>query len=111
MNAAERLVHRDALPRQLVLSYVYAKKQVAMGLMVFAVMLSALGTIYTTETARLWQAAYQKNSVEQHHLQIERSQLLLERSAKMVPGRVARLAEDHLDMVLPSHQSLIIIHE
>jgi cell division protein FtsL len=111
MNAAGRLVHRGLLSRHLVLTHLLSRQQIAILSLVFAVMLSALCTIYVTQGTRILNANYQHNLVEQEHLHVERSQLLLERSTWMMPARIQQIAENKLGMVIPDHKSVVIIHE
>lgn len=111
MNAADRLVHRKVFTHYFFSTTVFSKKQLSMVLMVFAVMLSALGTIYATQTTRTWQAAYQRNVAEEQRLQVEHSQLLLERSAWMAPTRIASLAANRLGMMAASPEATVIVRE
>ncbi len=111
MNAAARLVHQRAMARYLVFSHLLTRRQVLLWSLMFAVLLSALGVIYVTHTARVLHATYQHQLTEQAHLQVQQGQLLLERSTWMVQSRVQQVAEQQLGMVLPNHQSVVIIRE
>ncbi|OGT56574.1 MAG: cell division protein FtsL [Gammaproteobacteria bacterium RIFCSPHIGHO2_12_FULL_42_10] len=111
MNAAERFVHQGFFVNPFVSTHFFSWKQLTMGCAIFAVMLTAFGAIYATETARVWQAAATHNIVEEHRLQIERSQLLLERSVWMAPARIESIAENQLGMIVPTHQSTVIVRE
>jgi cell division protein FtsL len=111
MNAAGRLVHRGILSRHLVLTHFLSRQQFGTLLLGLAVMLSALSTIYVTQVTRTLHASYQHNLLEQDHLQVERGQLLLERSTWMMQSRIQQVAENKLGMVVPDHNSVVIIHE
>ena len=111
MNAAGRLVYKRTLPHHMIAVNICSKKYSGIILMIFMIMLSALGAIYTTDMARTWQATYQHNLTEQHRLHVERSQLLLERSAWMSPTRIATLAERHFEMITPPSQAMVIVYE
>lgn len=111
MNAAARLVHKNVLSRQLVAVHFITREQMVMMAMVLAVLLSALSMIYVTHLSRILHAGYQHNKVTQERLQVERGQLLLERSTWMIQSRIEQIAENKLGMVIPDHKSIIIVHE
>jgi cell division protein FtsL len=111
MNAAARLVHQNVLSRHLVLTHLLTRRQIAVLILALMILLSALSIIYVTHTARVLHAAYQHQLVQQTQIQIEHSQLLLERSTWMVQGRIQHLAEQKLGMVTPSNQSVVVVHE
>ncbi|HLB42585.1 MAG TPA: cell division protein FtsL [Gammaproteobacteria bacterium] len=111
MNAAARLVHQRALTRHLVFTHLLSRRQIILLCLVFAVLLSALGMIYVTYTTRILHANYQRNVIEQRQLQLRQSQLLLERSTWMAQARIQQFAEQQLGMIVPDHQSAVIIRE
>lgn len=111
MNAAARLVHRGVLTRHLVFTHFLSRKQLTSVVLAFAVIMSALCTIYVTQATRILHANYQHNLVEQDHLHVERSQLLLERSTWMMQARIQQIAESKLGMIIPDNKSVVIIHE
>ena len=111
MNAAARLVHQNVLSRHLVLTYLLSRQQIGVALLALMVLMSALGMIYMTHVTRLMQATYQHYLVDQDRLHVEQGQLLLERSTLMMQSRIQQVAETQLDMVLPNHQSVVIIRE
>lgn len=111
MNAAARLVHQSVLSRHLVLSHLLTKRQFIVGLLAFAVLLSALSIIYVTHTTRVLYANYQQHLLEKNRLQVMRGQLLLERSTWMMQARTQQLAENKLGMVIPDNKTVVIIRE
>lgn len=111
MNAAGRLVHQGALSRHMIMSHIFTRSQVMLALLMLAVLLSALSTIYVTHVSRLLHATYQHNLNEQDRLHVQRGQLLLERSAWMMQSRIQKIAEQKLGMMIPDHKSVVIIHE
>ena len=111
MNAAARLVHQSAISRQMLLTHLLSKRQMATSALTLAVILSALSIVYVTNVSRVLHAAYQRNLVEQDQLHVERSQLLLERGAGMVQARTQQIAEKQLDMVVPDHKAIVIVRE
>lgn len=111
MNAAARLVHQSVLSRHLIRAQFLSKETVGVAILALAVLLSALGIIYVTHVTRILHATYQRNLTEQERLQVERGQLLLERSTLMMQARVQQVAEDKLGMVIPAYKSMVVIHE
>lgn len=111
MNAAGRLVHQGVLSRHLVLTHLLSKKQIAMMVVALSVLLSALSVIYVTHLTREMHAAYQHSLVEQDRLHVQHGQLLLERSTWMMQAHIQQVAESKLDMMVPDHKSVVIIHE
>lgn len=111
MNAAGRLVHQHALTRHLIQVTFLSRQQLTVLVLVLAVLLSALSTIYVTHTNRVLQANYQHRLVEQGRLQVARGQLLLERSTWLMQARIQQIAENKLGMMLPDHKSSVIIRE
>lgn len=111
MNAAARLVHQNALAKQLVLIHLLTRKQLAVLILAISVIFSALSVIYVTHTNRVLHAEYQHSLAEKNHLYVERGQLLLERGTWMMQARIQKLAEDKLGMVMPDHKSVVIVKE
>lgn len=111
MNAAARLVHQNAVVRHLVLVHLLTRKQITMVMLAVAVVMSALAVIYVTHNSRVIYAAYQHQLAEKNHLAVERGQLLLERGTWMMEARIQKLAESKLGMVLPDHNSVVIVRE
>ena len=109
MNAAARLVHQSVLSRHLLLTQLLSRRQVALLMLTLGVVLSALSIVYVTNVSRGLHAALQHNRMEQDHLHVLRSQLLLERGAWMMQARVEQVAEKQLGMVVPDHKSVVIV--
>lgn len=111
MNAAARFVQHSSLSQQLVYFHLLSKRQLIVSLLILGVVFSGLGIIYFTHFQRLLYANYQQLLLEKNRLQIEQSQLLLERSTWMVQSRIQTIAETQLDMIIPEAKSIIIVHE
>ncbi len=60
---------------------------------------------------RVLHATYQRTITEQDHLQVQRSQLLLERSTWMIQARIEQIAANKLGMIVPHHKSVVMIHK
>ncbi|MBX3709329.1 MAG: cell division protein FtsL [Gammaproteobacteria bacterium] len=111
MNAAARLVHQGVLSRHLLLTHLLNRRQIVVVALVLAVLLSALSIIYVTHITRIMHAAYQRNIAEQHHLHEQKGRLLLELSTWMMQARIQQIAENKLGMIVPDHQSVMVVHE
>lgn len=111
MNAAARLVHQGVISRHLVFTYFLTRQQIVFTILAAAILLSGLSVIYVTHLTREINAAYQQNVVHQNRLQIERSQLLLERSTWMMQARIQQAAEKNLGMMVPDQKSVVVIQE
>lgn len=111
MNAAGRLVHQGALTRYLLVSHLLTRKQFMLMLLVIALLISALNVIYVSHATRILHASLQRRLVEHETLQVQRGQLLLERSTWMMQARIQTFAENKLEMVIPHHESIVMIRE
>lgn len=111
MNAAGRLVHQGTLSRHLVFVQLLSRQQLFMLTLALVVFLSAFSVIYVTHLTREMHATYAQNMTEQDRMHVQRGQLLLERSTWMMQARVQKMAETQLDMIIPNHKSVVIVHE
>lgn len=111
MNAAARLVHQGNFTKHLVMMHLLTRRQLAVLVLAAAVVFSALATIYVTHSTRVIYAAYQHHLAEKNHLFVERGQLLLERGTWMMQARIQKFAESRLGMVMPDHNSVVIVRE
>ena len=110
MNAAARLVHQNVLTRHLVFTYFLTRQQIAAMILALGVLISALSIVYVTHVTRILNANYQHYVIEQDQLQVQRSQLLLERGTLMMQARTQLAAEEKLGMVMPDHKSVVVIN-
>lgn len=111
MNAAARLVHQRVFSSQLVFHQFMTLKQGLLMALTMLMLFSAMSIIYVTNTTRGMYATYQHNIIEQNRLRVQQGQLLLERSSWMIQGRIQSVAESKLDMVIPDHNSVVIVSE
>jgi cell division protein FtsL len=111
MNAAGRLVHQGALTRYLLVSHLLTRKQFMLVLMIVALLISALSVIYVSHATRITHASLQRRLVEHAQLQSQRGQLLLERSTCLMQDRMQKFAENKLNMIVPSHESIVMIRD
>lgn len=111
MNAAGRLVHQNLTIRHLLSIYFLIKQRLFMMILSFLVLTSSISVIYVTHQTRVLHAASQHQIVERNQLQLQRGQLLLERGTWMMQARIQQYAEKKLGMVMPSNQSIVVVHE
>lgn len=78
-------------------------------LLVVAALASAVAVTTTSHLTRVQYARLQQLEREQHQLQTEWGQLLLEESAWSSPARIERLANERLDMRLPGIERVEVI--
>jgi cell division protein FtsL len=111
MNAAARLVHQGVISRHLVVAHMLSRTQIGVVMLGLAVLMSAVSIIYVTHATRLLHASYQHHIAEQDLLRLQRGQLLLERGTMMMQARIQQIAEKKLGMIIPDHNSVVIVHE
>ena len=110
MNAAARLLNQGALSRSWVISVFFARFQFVLFSCVFAILISALGLVYMTNTTRSLNANIQQALVERDHIHVQWGQLLLEKSTLLMQARIQDLAEDKLNMVVPEGKAVVVIN-
>lgn len=81
-----------------------------LALLVAAVLLSALGVIDSRHENRMLFAQLQQLRQRRDQLNIEWGQLLLEQSTWSTHARVEQMATQQLDMQLPAHPQIVVVH-
>src|SRR6185437_15222306 len=99
MNAAARLLNQGALSRGWAVSLLLSRTETSIIMLIMAIVLSALGTIYVTHVSRSLNASLQQSLVERDQMRVQWGQLLLEKSTWMVQARVQHIAEQRLNMM------------
>jgi cell division protein FtsL len=111
MNAAAKLLNQGTLSRHWALAVFFTRAQLILSVFLFMIFMSAFSIIYTTNTARDLHASLYQTRYEYSRLYGQQGQLLLERSTMGMQARVERVAERTLNMIMPSRQSVVMIHE
>lgn len=111
MNAAARLVHQEAITRQLIFVQLITRRQLGLMLLGLMVLFSSMSIIYVTHVSRELHATYEQNVIDRNHMRVERDQLLLERSTWMVQSRIQQIAENKLGMIYPDRKSMVVVSE
>ncbi len=81
------------------------------GLLGFMVFISALGVVYNKHLSRQLFTKLQVIQQEIESLQVEWGQLLLEQGTWASDARVERVAREHLHMMLPEPNEVVVIME
>lgn len=81
------------------------------GLLGFTVFISALGVVYNKHQSRQLFTKLQGLQQEIESLQVEWGQLLLEQGTWASDARVERVAREHLRMMLPEPNEVMVIME
>ncbi len=85
-------------------------KQLALFLLLgFLVLAQSLGVIYIKQTKRSLHSQLQRLYATRDKLQVEWSQLLLEKGTWETEARVERVAREQLGMVVPEKVNVIIL--
>lgn len=111
MNAAARLMHQNVLSRGWVVSVLLSKAQFSFFMLIAATLLSALSVVYVSYSTRTLNATIQQTFSERNRLHMQWSQLLLEKSTWIIQARVQNIAENKLDMIIPTNKSVVIVNE
>ena len=109
MNAAARVLAQGSLFRGGVNTVNWSKQTISVMVLFASVLSSALGVIYVENSERHVFSELQSLQQTSDQLQIERSQLLLERSTWGAPTRVQNIAENRLEMSNPKSDQIKIV--
>lgn len=80
-----------------------------LGLLAVAVLVSALGVVFTKHESRRLFVQLQALSQVRDGLQVEWGQLQLEQSTWATDSRIERVARSELDMLLPPTGAVVIV--
>lgn len=110
MNAAAKVINQSNLFNGHLADMHMAKSTYLLLVLMVAVLLSALGVIYTTNSYRYTLSQLQQEEQQSHQLQLQWGQLLLEQSSLATPARIEVFAVEKLKMVLPSTKNTLLLH-
>lgn len=111
MNAAAKFIHQETLSRHWVLASFFTRSQLILSLCLFMIFMSAFAIIYITNTTRDLHAGLYQGRSEYSRLYGQQGQLLLEKSTLAMQARVQHLAERGLNMIIPGHESVVMVKE
>ncbi|MGH8320694.1 MAG: cell division protein FtsL [Gammaproteobacteria bacterium] len=81
-----------------------------MALLVVAVFLSALAVIDARHENRMLFAQLQQARQQRDQMNVEWGQLLLEQSTWSTHARIEQMATQKLDMQIPLHPQIVVVH-
>lgn len=110
MNAAAKVINQSNLFHGHLAEMQMSKSAYLLILLMAAVLISALGVIYSTNSYRSTFSQVQQEEQQAHHLQLQWGQLLLEQASLATPARVQELATDKLEMVFPDTKNTFLLH-
>jgi cell division protein FtsL len=109
MNAAAREIHQSNFFSGQLSEMRFSRQLCLQLALLFAVLISAVAVVYTTNLHRLTFSQLQVEEQQGHQLQLQWGQLLLEQASLATPARVEQLASDKLHMLLPTNKQTIIL--
>jgi cell division protein FtsL len=110
MNAAAKVINQGNLFNGQLADMHMSKSIYMLIILLIAVLVSALGVIYTTNSYRSTFSQVQQEEQQTHHLQLQWGQLLLEQSSLATPARVQEFATEKLRMTLPTAKNTYLLH-
>ena len=109
MNAAAREIHQSNFFSGQLTEMRFSRQLCLQLTLLFAVLISAVAVVYTTNLHRLTFSQLQVEEQQGHQLQLQWGQLLLEQASLATPARVELLASEKLHMLLPTNKQTIIL--
>lgn len=110
MNAAARVINQSNLFHGHLADMHMSKSVYMLILLLAAVLISALGVIYSTNSYRSTFSQVQQEEQQSTHLKLQWGQLLLEQASLATPARVQELAIDKLKMTFPTPKNTYLLH-
>jgi cell division protein FtsL len=110
MNAAAKVINQSNLFHGHLADMHMSKSIYMLIILLMAVLISALGVIYSTNSYRSTFSLVQQEEQQAHALQLHWGQLLLEQASLATPARVQELATDKLQMTFPVSKNTFLLH-
>lgn len=89
----------------------FSSQFIGVGILVLALLISALGVIYAKDLNRRLFIQYQGLQRQEQQYQVEWNKLLLEQGAWSTQARIQELAQQQLNMVLPTSQKVVFVED
>ena len=109
MNAAAREIHQSNFFSGPFSDVRLSKSLCLQIALLLTVLVSSLVVVYTTNMHRMTLSQLEIAEQDAHELQLQWGQLLLEQASLATPGRVQQLAEEKLEMMLPTDKQTFIL--
>lgn len=103
------LPHVGIVSRRETISLALANSWKSVLVLLFLVLISALGFVYMKDASRQLYTNYEQTQKEFLQLSAENDSLLLEDSAWANQGRVQQIAEKQFNMILPQMKSVVLL--
>lgn len=111
MNTATKVLDGAALFRGNITQIRMTKQGCILVALVLAMLISALLVVYIKNEQRTLFSRLQQLRSQANQLQVERGQLLLEKTSLATPFRLHQIASEQLNMHLPRHKQTLIMSE
>lgn len=109
MNAAARAINQSNFFTGQLLKMRLSKQLCLLLTVLFAVLVTALAIVYTTNEYRMSFIELQRLEQQTNQLQLQWGQLLLEQASLATPARVEQLAREKLKMRLPAEKEIFVL--
>lgn len=110
MNTATRVYGKSYVQRRTA-SMRLSLKFFCVGVLVLGLLISAFGVIYAKDLNRRLFIQYEALQQQEQQYQVEWSKLLLEQGAWSTQARIQRLAQQQLNMVIPSARNVVFVKD
>lgn len=110
MNTATRVYGRN-FAVQRAKSFQFSLKSLGVCALVLGLLMSALGVVYAKDLNRRLFIEYQNVQQESQNYQVEWNKLLLEQGAWSTQSRIQTLAQNSLNMVVPSSKNIVYVED
>lgn len=110
MNAAAKIINQSNIFHGHLADMQMSKATYLLVLLLAAVLISALGVIYSTNSYRSSFNLVQQEEQQTHSLQMQWGQLRLEQASLATTARVQDRAMDKLQMTLPNNKNTYLLH-
>lgn len=110
MNAAAKVINQGNLFNGQLADMHMSKSFYMLVVLLAAVLVSAFAVIYSTNSYRSTFSQVELEEQQNHFLQVQWGQLLLEQASLATPARVEELAIDQLRMTLPNSKNTFLLH-
>ncbi|MBA2650133.1 MAG: cell division protein FtsL [Legionella sp.] len=109
MNAAAKVIHQSNVFNGHLTDMQLSKSFYIFTFLLTAILVSALGVIYSTNSYRSTLSKVEQEEQQAHFLQLRKGQLLLEETSLATPARVEELASQKLKMTLPNRKNIYML--
>ena len=110
MNTAARTVYQSVVTPKRLIDLIVSRSQVLLVVLLVGVIFSALSVIYLTNKTRDLNIHLQSSQEKQEQLNMEWSQLLLEKSSWQSQSHVVEIATNALGMVIPEDKHYVLVN-